>query len=303
MLKYLYLLLLAFTSFTSIAQIKGMIQDSATKQPIPYVNIWVEGENSGTTADENGNFSLPETAASKSIVFSAVGYGKNTISASDVSGTVYLKAQAIALSEVVIESRKNAEEITIGSLKKAQKNSFFGNMGNYPWIYANFFEYKPEYASVPYLKAIRIITDAKHNGSSFNVRLYSAGPKGEPGDFLYDENIISMPKKGIRNHIVDLSGLNIPFPENGFFIALEWLIIESNKYEVIIQSRSDESGNTERLNQKDYEKFFSYTPSFGLTYADEEIATWTYINGKWSKKNKGNSKGGGGLAMELILTN
>ncbi|WP_396162533.1 hypothetical protein [Flavobacterium sp.] len=41
----LFLLLLGF--YTS-AQIKGVVKDSISGEPIPYVNIWVENELIGT---------------------------------------------------------------------------------------------------------------------------------------------------------------------------------------------------------------------------------------------------------------
>lgn len=293
-------LFIVLTSFSTFAQINGIIKDNTTKKPIPYVNIWVEGQSTGTTADENGNFSLPETDGSKSIIFSAVGYGKKSLKAGETSGILYLLPQAIELNEVVIESGKNTHEITIGSLKNAEKNHYFGINGAKPWMHANFYPYKPEYATAPYLKAIKVISETEHKGASFNVRLYNVGENGEPGDFLYDENIICYPKKGKRTHTVDLSKLNIPFPENGIFIAVEWLVIDQNRYEVTIKSNYDTSGN---ITKPKYEKGNAYTPIFLITYADEEIIPWLYADGKWLKSKKSVPKSLGGIAMELILTN
>jgi hypothetical protein len=39
------------------AQVKGIVVDENDK-PIPYVNIWVENENIGTTSEEDGRFSI-----------------------------------------------------------------------------------------------------------------------------------------------------------------------------------------------------------------------------------------------------
>ena len=54
--KRLWLLLLLINFYVS-AQTKGVVVDESGK-PIPYVNIWVENENIGTTSEENGEFSI-----------------------------------------------------------------------------------------------------------------------------------------------------------------------------------------------------------------------------------------------------
>jgi hypothetical protein len=48
MKKLIALLSLSIT-FTISAQIKGVVKDSISGKPIPYVNIWVENENIGTS--------------------------------------------------------------------------------------------------------------------------------------------------------------------------------------------------------------------------------------------------------------
>ena len=262
------------------------------------MNSWIEGQNLGTTADENCNYSLTETDNSKSIVFSAVGYGKKCLKAAEASGILYLIPQAIEVNDVVIENRRNSNEITIGSIKNIEKTHYFGMHGTNPWMYANFYENKPEYASAPYLKKVKIITKAEHNGASFNVRFYDVDENGKPGDFLYDENIICYPKKGSREYTIDTSKLNIRFPEKGLFIALEWLIIDQNRYEWISKFKTDADGKSVKLNPKDYVKGYAYTPAFGITHT-EEIISWVYIDGKWGTYKKREWC----LAMELTLTN
>ena len=52
-------IILFFLFSTSLsAQIKGVVKDSITKEPIPYVSIWVENKDIGTTTDEKGYFLL-----------------------------------------------------------------------------------------------------------------------------------------------------------------------------------------------------------------------------------------------------
>ena len=40
------------------AQIRGVVKDSISGEPIPFVNIWVENETVGTTSEADGTFFL-----------------------------------------------------------------------------------------------------------------------------------------------------------------------------------------------------------------------------------------------------
>ena len=55
-LKLLFILTLSYTF--AIGQISGIVKDSISNKVIPYVNIWVEGEEIGTSSDEAGQFFL-----------------------------------------------------------------------------------------------------------------------------------------------------------------------------------------------------------------------------------------------------
>jgi hypothetical protein len=61
---------LLFVSSCMYSQIKGIVLDESNK-PIPYVNIWVENENIGTTSEENGSFSIHVEDQNK-VFFSAL---------------------------------------------------------------------------------------------------------------------------------------------------------------------------------------------------------------------------------------
>ena len=110
--KRLFLLLVFITCSVS-AQIKGVVKDSLTGKPIPYVNIWVENENIGSTSEENGTFSINTTAKGKRLIFSTLGYEKKIIKASDAA-VVNLKPLLYSLNEVVISKSIGTKSIEIG---------------------------------------------------------------------------------------------------------------------------------------------------------------------------------------------
>ncbi len=68
-----FLVFFLFLTFSLSAQIRGVVKDSITGEPIPFVNIWVENETVGTTSESNGSFSL-DIKEEKMLVFSALGY-------------------------------------------------------------------------------------------------------------------------------------------------------------------------------------------------------------------------------------
>ncbi|MBS3776624.1 MAG: TonB-dependent receptor [Bacteroidales bacterium] len=82
-------------------EITGQVTDAETGEPLPGVNIVVEGTSIGTTTDMDGNYTL-EAPSDGTLIFSFVGYQQQSI---DVSGqqeiNVELQQAVTELEEVV----------------------------------------------------------------------------------------------------------------------------------------------------------------------------------------------------------
>ena len=288
-MKFLWLhFIFLIVGQSALCQVKSVLIDLNTKAKIPYVNIWLENENVGTTSNENGEFELIANDSNKIIVFSAIGYQTKRIKAGDIKSILELIPNMTVLQEVFIRSKKGNRELKIDSFKKSETNSYFSNGGT-PWMVAKFFAWKDDYKATPFLKKINILTDSKVKNASFNIRLYSVNEKGEPGVYLYDKNIIGNARKGKTITEVDLSNLDIQFPENGLFIAYEWLIIESNRN---IQTYTNQ-GSNKKLEEVRYE------PKIATFKGDKENNSWSYTKGIWKKWSVRYFL----LAMDLTLTN
>ena len=93
----------ALTDNTNQQQIEvnGTVTDSRTGDPLPGVNIVVEGTTTGTTTDMDGNYTL-EVPADAKLVFSFVGYQERSV---NVRGreeiNIKLKQSVTELEEVV----------------------------------------------------------------------------------------------------------------------------------------------------------------------------------------------------------
>ena len=209
--------------------------------------------------------------------------------------TIELSPKIYELNEVVIRPKKNTNEVRIDEYNKSSVNFFFG-CGTYPWLVAKYFKFVQSYEQTPYLKKITILTESRGKSSTFNVRLIYVGENGEPSTDILKENIIVKARRGKRNVIIDLSEYNIQFPKSGFFVAVEWLIIESNKnvFEYKIKETKQVISETR------------YEPLFGVAVYNKDFDNWTYSNGLWRKSKIAPPMmmdKAGDLAMELTLSN
>lgn len=102
--KLLFLLL--FLPFSVLAQgtLEGTVLDSKTNQPIPGVNVVIQGSSSGTQTDFDGKFKLSKINKGDKIVFSFIGYTSQTISFNNQQSiNVSLVEESNELKEVVIQ--------------------------------------------------------------------------------------------------------------------------------------------------------------------------------------------------------
>ena len=70
------LLLFLMLPFSVLAQnsLEGKVLDKISKQPLPGVNVNIEGASTGVSTDFDGNFKLANVKKGDKVVFSFVGY-------------------------------------------------------------------------------------------------------------------------------------------------------------------------------------------------------------------------------------
>lgn len=90
-------------------EVGGVVRDSITKETLPYVAIYFESTDMGTTSDKNGTFSL-STGESGYLVFSMMGYKDKKIYVKADGKRKTLKVdlnwEEFSLDEVVVSKRK-----------------------------------------------------------------------------------------------------------------------------------------------------------------------------------------------------
>jgi len=276
-----YIIIFLFFTLELSAQIKGTIQDSATKELIPYVNIWIENEDKGTTADENGNFTLPaETDTSKRLLFNSVGYAPVYISISELKDVVSLVANPIALNEITIANPTGKHKQVISPLKKLKRVEAY-HSGSQARMLARYIPYKPEYATTPYINKIRFPVEKYKKSFTFNLRLYSVKEDGSPGEPIYDDNILVTIPPGKKEISIDISMLNIKIPEEGLYIVIERFLIKQNISGTVYKELLDKNNKLLPVEKREY-----LYDLFGPVFTCEQTATdkggWNYYKGKWN---------------------
>lgn len=100
-----FLLLLLMLPLTALAQstVSGTVRDNATGEPLPGVNVIIEGTTNGVTTDMDGNFTLPGVTSGNRLVFSFIGYSSNTVEyTGQTTLNVALTEDAQLLNEVLV---------------------------------------------------------------------------------------------------------------------------------------------------------------------------------------------------------
>ena len=251
------------------SQIKGIVIDAVTKKPIPYVSIWVENENNGTTAEENGQFQLTIAGKSNNLLFSALGYEKKTVAiSSDMK--VEMTPSTIELNEVQITKKYGTKQIEIGETE----SPFLQAYENGPRIDIKFFPYKAKYKKTKFIKQIVLNTDCRIEEATLKLHLYQVDKGGLPGEELLEKDYLATVSKGVKKTLFNLSSFNLRMPKEGIFVGFERLKVEKNKYEKNIRSADNQSNVIQT----------TFCP-FVLYNQVERDYSYSFSGGKWIKES------------------
>lgn len=266
-MKYCIIFFL-FINCSLLAQTKGIVHD-IDGNPIPYVSIWIEDENTGTSSEENGTFFL-ENPKNKNVLFSAVGFKDKILKFSEVSNVI-LERQVFQIDEVVVQSPKKRKQKTIDDYSGIVRV-------NSREITAKFFAYSDVVEKHPFVKQITFYASSKIENAKVRVRLLQANSDKSPGENLTEDGELVTLKKGSHDVTVSFENRNIKFPENGLFVVIEPLSINENKYYKEITQKGITGEKRKVKTFVGYEPFLGFLPS-------KENTTW-YFNGKWSQKQQ-----------------
>lgn len=107
--SFLLFLLLGCCISVSAQNIQGVVTDSLTNEPIPYLSVFYEGKGVGSITDNDGNYKVETHKGWNKLTFSAVGYVTkvvNIIPGVTKNLNVRMRPDDIMLDEVVVKPKR-----------------------------------------------------------------------------------------------------------------------------------------------------------------------------------------------------
>ena len=114
--------------FTQQVKVKGRVLSNNTADPVPYANIYLEGEAIGTCSNIDGHFSfiIPDKYNEKQISISAVGYKSfhANLESFQAKDTFYLTREVIPIKEVVVTAEPIGAKPIISRVLDSMKKNY-----------------------------------------------------------------------------------------------------------------------------------------------------------------------------------
>ena len=275
----LFLAILGRPVQAQVAQLKGVVVDKDTKEPLPFTSIGLKDEQVGALTNEHGLFIVPAPtkADHDTLLVTALGYNRRAIAVKRGVNlenlVIELPKRAIALQGVTVKSGK-IKNLGLGSRENTPGE---GMIQGLPGSQYAFFVKNDKQKKLGNVRTVSFyIGENGFPREPFRVRIYKAdGNYNSPNTDLLTENVVVSAPAGGQWYTVDLTPYNIVAPEEGFFVAMEWVV----------------SGD----------KFFAtnfmdnYTPYGQImrpTYEFKESRTWNYTIGRgWNLITTANQNG------------
>ncbi|RZK20291.1 MAG: carboxypeptidase-like regulatory domain-containing protein [Hymenobacter sp.] len=262
------------------ALLSGHIVDKDTKEPLPFTSVSLREEQTGALSNEFGVFQLPAPAknAQDSLVVMALGYKHLAIlvkrGQAQTNLVIEVPRMAIALTNVVVKGGK-VKNLGLGATSSHPGE---GLLQGQPGSQCAFFIKNDKNHRLGSIRSVSFyIGENGFPREPFRVRLYKAdGNYNAPNTDLLTQNVIVSSPAGGQWYTVDLTTYNVTAPEEGFFVAMEWIV------------SGDKFFKTDFMDE-------SYTP-FGQimrpTFEFKESRTWNYTIARgWNLLTLANGNG------------
>ncbi len=125
-LLLVFAFIISSQTYGQLTKIMGTVTDSASGEPMPFVNVLFKGSTIGITTDFDGNYSIETTNPGDTLLASFVGYermyariNKGQFQVVDFN----MKAQFVQLEDVIIRPGVNPAEIILDSIIANKKDN------------------------------------------------------------------------------------------------------------------------------------------------------------------------------------
>nr|WP_297788916.1 carboxypeptidase-like regulatory domain-containing protein [uncultured Allomuricauda sp.] len=251
-------------------EIKGVVLDAETGNPIPFVNIGVLSHNVGTVTDEDGTFHMlmeNNVPSNESVQISSIGYTTKKIPLKVLIGPAYnkidLDPDITALNEVVVSSKRSSKPVLVGYTYNSNKKLGYwkgnGSLGG-EMVTKIRVNKKPRT-----LNRFRFVVRSNSSDSLLmRVNVYD-GNTLVPKTKLNKTNIYHTIKTKAGEEVVELSQEGI-FVQDDFLIGLELLKVYGNGEIGLVLGATDVPGTSYRryASQGDWERFRGDAMTFSV---------------------------------------
>ena len=283
--KYLLFFCLIATQIFSQNTIKSRVVNAQNTEGVAYAAVGLVKENIGISTDENGYFELISNINDDSLMVSCVGYLAVKISVSNLTSVVKLVPSAIELKTLIVKPKKRQLLEVNGFGKKNIGTGFQNNLKSIAQI-AQFI--KNTDGNLWYLKEINIARRTKtylnkKQKTQFRVRFYDVDEKGKPNNDIYESILVTNESDKIIK--IDVENKKMLLPQNGMFVAIEWIKIPANfideKYKTHLTVNGENQGRKE-VN----DKFYTPMVIYRKPYEKEKNCKVFSLNykGEWSER-------------------
>ncbi len=125
-MRTVFFLLMGILSSSAFAQVSGTVTD-INNEPLPFVNVYLEDSQIGTTTNGDGNYELKVDSKAKTIVFQYIGFQTEKRTINLVNGVevlnVQLKEAETSLDEVIVVAGINPANVIIAATIAERKKN------------------------------------------------------------------------------------------------------------------------------------------------------------------------------------
>lgn len=219
-LKYSILCLFLFFVGKLSAQIRGLVTDSLTHEPLSYISVYYDGKGVGSITDNTGYYRVETRDGWTELTFSAMGYVKKKVKI--VPGVtkrlnVQLVPDDIVLSEVVVRPKKEryrkknnpAVEMMKKVIASKKKNSLddndFYRYDKYEKITMALNDMTPERLNKGLYKKLPFLTDQVEADEETNQLVVPVSVQETASEVLYrkDPKLKKTLVKGVNSTGID----------------------------------------------------------------------------------------------------
>lgn len=266
-----FALMLPYFSFAQADRISGRVVDKETQEPIQYASIGLKEEQIGALTNEYGYFqiAMPEKNQKDSLIVIALGFKRTAIlvrkSDKNLEEIILeVPKREYLLSGVKVEASK-VKPIGLGARSNTPGDGMIQGM---PGTQYAFYVKNDKGKKLGLVRTVSFfIGEHGFPREPFRIRIYAPdGNYSSPNSDLLTENVVVSAIKGGAWYTIDLTQYNIVAPDEGFYVAMEWIVTGDKFYTTNFMD--------------------TYTPYGQIlrpTFEFKESRTWNYTIGRgWS---------------------